>query len=166
MIPKEVQAKIHADVDASTIPEMLKALYMMANATEILSQQSYQRIRAVFARNGVVPKGNDLLTGINNYCKSVKLATTQFFHYIEPQVSGATFDVLYDRENPQKTASVAAAAYDDFDSDSCELIRLVLLYIDRTAKNGENYAKVFKLLRTMPPGGLFTDEDISRFKQK
>jgi hypothetical protein len=163
---KDTRANIYAEINSSTIPEMLKALYMMASATETLSQHSFQRIRAVFMRNGIVPKGNDLLSGINNYCKYVKLASTQFFSSVEPQIRGATFDALYDAKNGQKTIGSAVAAYDGFDSDALELIRLVLLYIDRTAKNDENYAKVFKTLRMLPSSGLFTDSDIARFKQK
>lgn len=163
---KDVRQKIYKDINESTIPEMLKALYMMASATETLSQHSFQRIRAVFMKNGIAPKANDLLSGINSYCKYVKLATTQFFSSVEPQIQGATFDAVYDENNHEKTIDTAIGAYDGFDSDAMELIRLLLLYIDRTAKNDDNYAKVFKTLRTMPSGGLFTDADIARFKQK
>lgn len=165
MIDKITQSKIRSDIDSSTIPEMLKVLYLMANATETLSQQSFQRIKAVFVNNGVTPKENDMLTGINNYCKTIKLAVTQFYKYIEPHIMGATFDVFYDREDEEMTEN-AIASYDDFNADSCELIRLILLYVDRTAKNNENYSKVFKTLRMLPSSGLFEDKDITRFKQK
>lgn len=165
MIDKITQSKIRSDIDSSTIPEMLKVLYLMANATETLSQQSFQRIKAVFVNNGVTPKENDMLTGINNYCKTIKLAVTQFYKYIEPHITGATFDVFYDREDEEMTEN-AIASYDDFNADSCELIRLILLYVDRTAKNNENYSRVFKTLRMLPSSGLFTDADIARFKQK
>ena len=165
MISKEKQSKIRSDIDSSTIPEMLKVLYLLANATETLSQQSFQRIKAVFVKNGVEPKENDMLTGINDYCRSVKLSVTQFYKYIEPHIKGATFDVFYERGDKEMIEN-AIASYDDFNSDSCELIRLILLYVDRTAKNNDNYAKVFKTLRMMPSCGLFEDKDIARFKQK
>ena len=145
---------------------MFKALYMMASATETLSQQSYQRVRAIFLRHGFKPKEDDMLTGLNNYCRSVKLATTQFFEYIEPRINGATFQTVYDKDRHDETIDTAIGAYDGFDSDSMELIRLVLLYIDRTSKSDENYAKLFKTLRTMESGGIFEDKDIARFKQK
>lgn len=165
MISREKQSRIRSDIDSSTIPEMLKVLYLMANATEILSQQSFQRIKAVFVKNGVVPKENEMLTGINDYCKTVRQSATQFFKYIEPHIKGATFDVFYDR-NDREMIENAIASYDDFNADSCELVRLILLYVDRTAKNNDNYAKVFKTLRMIPSCGLFEDKDIARFKQK
>lgn len=163
---KATQIKIYKAIDASSIPDMLKVLYMFASATETLSQHTNQRIKSVFLMHGQKAKENGLLTGINDYCKSVRLATTQFFDSIEPKINGATFGSIYDKERHEETIEAATGAYDGFEADALELIRLVLLYVDRTYKSNENFAKVFKTLRCMPPGGLFSDNEIARFKQK
>lgn len=149
----ELVKKIKKDISSSTIPEMLKILYLMANATEIMSQQSFQRIKAVFAKHGLKTQENELLTGINQYCKFVKSASYQFFAKIDPQIINATFGT-----------DGNASALDGFNEDANELCRLILLYFDRTAQNNDGYAKVFKTLRQLPSSGLIKDEDIARFK--
>ena len=157
---------IRKDIASSTIPDNLKVLYLMANATEILSQQCFQRIRAVFARHGLVTKENDLLTGINQYCKFQKMASYQFFERIDPQIINATWGMGRDEDNPDAPPVGNASALDGFNEDANEIVRLVLLYIDRTARNNEAFAKVFRTLRQLPSAGIIHDDDIARFKMK
>ena len=164
MDKKDQIKAIRKDIENSTIPEQLKVLYLMANATEILSQQSFQRIKAVFARHGMLTKENDLLTGINQYCKFTKMASYQFFERIDPQIINATWGMGRDEDNPDAPGN--PDALDGFNEDANEIVRLVLLYIDRTARNNEAFAKVFKTLRQLPSSGLIHDDDISRFKMK
>lgn len=161
---KKTLDKIRADIDKSTIPDMLKVLYLMANATEILSQQSFLRIKAVFARHGLVVKENALLSGINQYCKLIRQATYAFFERIDPQITNATWGLGRDENNPDAPGN--SSALDGFNEDANEVVRLVLLFIDRTARNNDGYAKVFKTLRQLSSAGIFTDEDIARFKMK
>lgn len=165
MDKKTIEA-IRQDIAKSTIPEQLKVLYLMANACEILSQQSFQRIRAVFARHGLVTKENDLLTGINQYCKYIKMASFQFFERIDPQIINATWGMNRDEDNPDASPVGNSSALDGFNEDANEICRLVLLYIDRTARNNDGFAKVFKTLRQLPSAGLINDSDIARFKMK
>ena len=165
IMDKALKDKIFAEVDNSTIPEELKVVYLTANALQLMVQDSFNRIAGIFRKNGYITPENRLLSGLNDYCKMVKSATWQFFHSIEPQISGATFDAIYDRERPE-TAEHAAEVYDSFLFDSNEICRLLLLYIDRTAKSNDGFAKVFKTLRQLPSGNLINDEDITRFKQK
>lgn len=156
--------KIRGDISKSTIPDMLKILYLMANATELLSQQSFLRIKAVFARNGFVAKENALLTGINQYCKLIRQATFQFFERIDPQITNATWGLGRDDDNPNAPGN--ASALDGFNEDANEICRLVLLYVDRTARNNDAFAKVFKTLRQIPTSGIINDDDIARFKMR
>ena len=164
MDKKDQIKAIRKDIENSTIPEQLKVLYLMANATEILSQQSFQRIKAVFARHGMLTKENDLLTGINQYCKFTKMASYQFFERIDPQIINATWGMGRDEDNPDAPGN--PDALDGFNEDANEIVRLVLLYIDRTARNNEAFAKVFRTLRQLPSAGIIHDDDISRFKMK
>lgn len=156
--------KIRADIDNSTIPDMLKVVYLMASATELLSQQSFLRIKAVFARHGFVTRENDLLSGINQYCKLIRQASYQFFERIDPQILDSTWGLGRDENNPDAPGN--SSALDGFNEDANEICRLVLLYIDRTARNNDAFSKVFKTLRTLPSSGIINDEDIARFKMK
>ena len=78
-VTREREKAIRAAIDASTIPEELKVLYLMANATELMSTQAFMRLKKVFASHGYTISENELLTGITQYCKMVKMATYQFF---------------------------------------------------------------------------------------
>ena len=156
--------KIRADIDNSTIPDMLKVVYLMASATELLSQQSFLRIKAVFARHGFITRENDLLSGINQYCKLIRQASYQFFERIDPQIMDATWGLGRDENNPDAAGNTSAL--DGFNEDANEICRLVLLYLDRTARNNDAFSKVFKTLRQLPSSGLINDEDIARFKMK
>ena len=155
---------IYDDIKNSTIPEQLKVLYMMAYAVELLSVQSFERTKAVFLKHGYKVKDNELLTGINDYCKLIKMASWSFEQRVEPQIIGATWGAEKDEDNPDVPGDTNA--YDSFQGDANELIRLVMLYIDRTARNKDGFAKVFKTLRLLPSSGIFNDEDIARFKMR
>lgn len=73
---KEKIKKIRADIKASSIPEELKVLYLLANAVEIISQQSLLRLKSVYARHGYKIKDNDMLTGPNTIVSSDSPAVT------------------------------------------------------------------------------------------
>lgn len=159
---KERKKAIYAEVKSSTIPEELKAVYLMANATELMSVQAFERLKSVYRKHGYAINENELLTGVNQYCRLVRMASFQFFQKIEPQIQGATF--FADRDEGDSSGD--PEKYDDFMSDTNEICRLVLLYIDRVARSQEGFAKVFRTLRQLPTGGIFRDEDFTRYKMK
>ena len=159
---KSLKSRIHAQIDDSTIPQELKVVYLLASALQLMIGDSHRRIVSVFRQHGVEANENSLLSGLNDYCKQVKRASWQFFAKVEPVISDATFQVFADREGVEE----AARKYDQFSDDAYEVARLLLLYVDRTCRNHDAFAKVFKTLRQLPSTGLFRDEDFSRFKQK
>lgn len=53
-------------------------------------------------------------------------------------------------------------AYSNVIADANELIRLVMLYVDR-AHSEDGYYKIFRFLRSMPEQGLFPEWYIARF---
>lgn len=161
-VAKETQKAIREEIGASTIPEELKVLYLMANATELMSTQAFLRLKQVFARHGCTINENELLTGITRYCRMIKMATYHFFERIEPQIMNATFSAGRDEDD----MTGDTAAYDGFNQDTNEICRLILLYIDRTARSKDGFAKVFKTLRQLPSSGLIHDEDIAKYKMK
>ena len=162
---KDTIRKIRSMITSTSIPEEISALYLLASSVETISRDVYRRIRSIYAWNGIVCTDNALLSGMNSYCEAVKLATSRFYKDIEPQIDGVTFSLFYDPNKPD-TAEEGANAYDNFSDDANEMCRLLLLYIDRTARNKESFEKVFTMIRDLPSCGIFKDEDISRFKQK
>ncbi len=160
---QDVRRAIRQEIAKSTIPAQMKVLMVMASATELLSQQSYERIRAVFASRGLPTRNSELLSGFNQYCKFIRMASFQFFDRIDPLIINATWGAGRDEDEP---ASGDVSALDDFNEDAAEICRLVLLYVDRTARNNDGFAKVFKTLRQLPSSGMIHDEDIARFKMK
>lgn len=154
---KETKKAIRKEIKNSTIPEELKICYLLAEATSIMSARTFERIKSVYRRHGYITKENNLLSGINEYCEQVQRADGAFFRRIDPQIQGATFDPESDE---------GAEGYDRFSEDANELCRLVMLYVDRRSFNKEAFGKVFSLLRKLPEGGLITDEDVARYKQK
>ncbi|MGN1155687.1 MAG: hypothetical protein ACI4TK_05885 [Agathobacter sp.] len=161
---QDTQKAIRADIASSTIPDELKVLYLMANATELMSTQTFVRLKNVFARHGYTIKENELLTGITEYCRLIKRATFHFYERIEPQIINATYSA--GRFEDDTTGEGDIAAYDGFNQDTNEICRLVLLYIDRTSRSKEGFAKVFKTLRQLPSAGIIHDEDIAKYKMK
>ncbi len=153
--------EVRRDIKASTIPEELKVMYLLANAVEIMSQQSFRRLKSVYVRHGYTLKENTMLTGLNDYCRFIKMATRQFFDRIDPHIINATWGAAQDSDSTE-----GVAVLDSFDEDANEIIRLVMLYIDRTALNKEGFGKVFRTLRRLPGAGLFGDEDIARYRMR
>ena len=151
---KEKKARIRQYIDASSIPEELKVLYMMAKSTDTICAQSFNRIKSVYQMHGVTVKENPLLSGITDYCDLIQRATFKFFQRIEPQISDSTW------------GSNGAEAYDAFADDANEIARLIMLYVDRTARNRDGAKQVFDLLKSLPSGGIFSDKDIEKYRLK
>lgn len=126
----------------------------MANATDMMLHNTLRRIKNLYRTNGQTVSEDDMLEGLSKYCDMVRRAVITFNDKVEPRVNGATF----------KTGG--AKSYEGFQDDSREMAQLALLYIDRTARNGESCEKVFKTLRELPKGNLFTDADIQRYEKQ
>lgn len=149
---KDTRKLIKEKIDKSSIPDEVKLMYIVACACQYIVEHCDSRIRNVFANCGVKTKGNDLLSGLNDYSKAVKMASARFYDRIEGQIIGATSEIG------------GPGSYDGFNGDATELVRLMMLYVDRTARSRDKAGKVFALLGDMPSLGLFTEEDINHFK--
>lgn len=151
---KETRKLIRERIDKSTIPDEIKLMYVVAFACQYIVEHCDIRLRGVYAQCGVKTSGNDLLSGLNDYSKAVKMASARFYDRIEGQIIGATFDIG------------GTESYDGFNKDVTELVRLLMLYIDRTARDNDKAEKVFSMLEEMPSLGIFRDEDIEHFMTK
>lgn len=56
-------------------------------------------------------------------------------------------------------------AYSNVVADANELIRLIMLYVDR-AHSEEGYEKIFRFLRSLPEQGIFPESYIARYRMK
>lgn len=55
--------------------------------------------------------------------------------------------------------------YDNAMADAFELVREILLYVDRSATD-EGFYSIFRFMRSLPTSGRFTEKDIARFDFK
>lgn len=151
---RDTRNLIKDKIDKSSIPDEVKLMYIVACACQYIVEHCDSRIRNVFASCGIKTRGNDLLSGLNDYSKAVKMASARFYDRIEGQIIGATFDIG------------GTESYDGFNGDATELVRLLMLYVDRTARDSGKAGKVFSLLEEMPSLGIFKNEDIKHFVKK
>lgn len=106
---KETRKLIREKIGKSSIPDEIKLMYAVASACQCMVEHCDSRIRSVFASFGVKTSGNDLLSGLNDYSKAVKMASARFYDRIEGQIIGATFDIG------------GAESYDGFNGDATDL---------------------------------------------
>ena len=79
MMDKKTRKAIFDDIGKSTIPEEMKVMYMMADATQTMVEHVYSRVQYVFKRHGYNTGDNELLTGLTDFCKAVKMADFHFY---------------------------------------------------------------------------------------
>lgn len=158
---KETIKAIHDDIDKTSIPEEMKLMYLMANATQSVLLHVYDRIKSAYLRHGYNTTENPLLKGLNDYCKTVKRASTLFEDKIQPQIDNATWGIGLD-ENEEGSI----IAFDGFNSKSNEFVRLIQNYMN-AADSEKMYKAVFTTMRRMAsPKPLFENKVISHFKMK
>lgn len=158
---KETLKAIHNDIDTTSIPEEMKFMYLIANATQSVVLHVHDRIKSAYRRHGYDTTENPLLKGLNEYCKTVKRASTLFEDKIQPQIDNATWGIGLD-ENEEGNVE----AFDGFDAKSKEFVRLLLNYM-----NGADDEKMYKVVfttmrRNASPSPLFENKVISHFKMK
>lgn len=152
---------IHKTIDSSSIPEEMKLMYLMANATQSVVLHVYDRIKSAYAQHGWISQSNELLKGLNEYCKTVKKACTDFECRIQPQIDNATWGIGMD-ENEEGNI----VAFDGFNAKSNEFVRLLQNYMN-AADQEKMYKAVFTTMRrSASPTPVFEDKVISHFKMK
>lgn len=170
MVSKESRAALNAaaakaadaELHSTSIPNEIKLMIQMANSCQVVVQDTFNRIKGVYAKHGFRPTNdNEILKGLSDYCKAVKAAGFHFFNKIEPLIEDATFWGGDDDED----GMTGSQRYDAFNGAANIGVRLLMLYADRVCDE-DSYGKLFKTLRQMPTRGIFSDEDIARFTNK
>lgn len=152
---------IHDYIDRTSIPEEMKLMYLMANATQSVVLHVYDRIKSAYMTYGYVTTDNQLLKGLNEYCKEVMKASKEFENTVQPQIDNATWGVGLDEDGEGNII-----AYDGFNAKSNEFVRLLQNYMN--AEDPEKmYDAVFRTMRRMASKNpLFENKVITHFKMK
>ena len=150
------------ELHSTSIPNEIKLMIQMANGTQAVVEDTFSRIKGVYAKHGFRPTNdNEILKGLSDYCKAIKAAGWHFFNKIEPLIEDATFYGGDDDED----GMTGSQRYVAFNGAANIGVRLLMLYADRVSDD-DSYAKLFKTLRQMPTRGIFSDDDIARFTNK
>ena len=150
---KAQEEQIWKAIYKTSIPEEIKAVYLLANSVDIMANNVLRRIKSVYRTLGHNIDDNGKLRSVREYLRYIKYATEYFEKHIEQEVTGATFDIG------------GTMSYDCFQNDSREIAHLMLRYLDRTAKNNENCQSVFEHITSLPSCGLFTEKDFERYRR-
>ena len=148
---KAMKKEIFQHIAGTSVPNMMKLVFVLAKTLELLDEQTFRMIRGIFRAHGYIVRENDILSGIADYCRKRRQASASFEDRYEQMIASTTFN------------AGGVKTYDHFNEDCNEILRLVMLYLDRCAGSDSAHLQVFGLLEGMPSSGLFTKEDIQRF---
>ena len=91
MADKNSKKAIRSDIEATTIAEELKLMYLMAGATQSVVEDVMKRLRNIYRKNGFIIKDNEMLSGLNDFCRCIKQADFHFFNRIDNHVINCTW---------------------------------------------------------------------------
>lgn len=94
-------------------------MYLMAGATQSVVEDVMKRIRGIYRRNGFIIKDNEMLSGLNDFCRCIKQADFHFFNRIDNHVINCTWGMGRDENHPDAPGN--AEAYDGFSQDQLEV---------------------------------------------
>ena len=155
---KKKKKEIKKQMLDSSIPDEMKLMLLLASACQNVVQHVFTRIKGVYIAHGYNCQSNEMLSGLNDYCDSVKSASFHFFERVNPHVINSTWSV-----GMEETGEGNIVAHQGFENKVNEIVRLLMKYIN-CADGREAYEKVFTLLARLPKDGPFEDKVISHFK--
>ena len=154
---KQIRDVAWKRIEATKIPDLVKAAMLMANSLNLLTVQIDRMIRAEMCAMGLPCKASnsdgDIIRGLRNYSDKAKAAMYWFERDLQNFITDSTFGTF------------GVKAYDDFNHSSAEVIQLLLLAIDRGEVDG-GMVKVFRAMHRLKAGKRFSDEDIAMFNFK
>ena len=111
---------------------------------------------------------NDILNGFQNYGTCFSRERKQNYNHCMDAIRTADHYYSQFAEEDLAASAVASGGYSKLDSyrkDANELVRFVMLYIDRSRTN-EAYQKIGSMLDSLPEGGVFPADVIAHFNFK
>lgn len=133
------------DEAVKSVGNLLKLAYNFAQATDVLMSSIALRLR----RFGGMKQ--EKKRAFNQFRKAVENAAYWFDRAFEGDLEASTCDDW--------------KKLDGYRQDANELIRVMMLYIDRTT-TCKTYDNVIRYLTELPEGGLFSSDDIKEFDFK
>lgn len=141
--------------NSSTRQWELILLFYFAHAAQILSEDVDQQLRVATLNKECFSGERKKWIGHYNDCIAAAIAqldkANAWMEKIDPD--GSTFDCV--GNSSKRYTNVLAFAN--------EFIRFNMLYLDRV-QNDDAAAKIFKSMRSMPEGGVFSEEFLERFR--
>jgi hypothetical protein len=123
---------------------LINVLHLMLQATTVLVEDIDQQLKA---------QGNRFHREKKQYIKNYARSLEQARYWMEKfGLDTSCWEAVGED----------GRAYSNVIADANELIRLVMLYIDR-AHTDDGYYKIFRYLRSLPENGLFPEWYIGRF---
>lgn len=150
-----LKAAIKEELAKSSFPDKLSLLVTMITAVDLLRGDIDSNMRAVYYKHGLADSasrymGAGMLSGMNEYCKVTQRAERLCEEFIEP----------YQNSVMEESG---AEAYDSMRNDAAEAVRMMMLYTDRT-RSTEGYASLMEYMCSLPSAGVFSEDDIMRFR--
>lgn len=137
--------KRNVDGAVKAVGNLLKLAYNFAQATDVILSVVALRVRRFGGLRQEKKKA------FNNFKEAVERAAYWY-------------GVAYDGDLADATCG-DYRKLDGYRQDANELVRMMMLYIDRTT-TWDTCRKVVEFLETMPEGGLFSEKDIKEFDFK
>lgn len=155
---EKIRKAIQSEIAATSIPDEIKVMFLLAGATQSILEDADHRIRNIYRAYGIEIQSHDVLDGLASFCKAARSAGYNFYEKINPRIIRATYNIEGEENDIRR--------YDCFSEDQSEIVRLLMLYLDRTTRNSSRVEEVFSLLQSMPTVGMFDDKDFQRITIK
>lgn len=133
----------------------VNALYMLQQATALLLSDIERRFKI---RGAVFNREKKQL--FNRFLNHVKHACVIDDQLLSDDINRAAYN------EAKKDNGTWVKNIDDWRKEANELVRLLLLYCDKTATSEENSKQIFELLQRMEGEGIVTDKLLSNFYMK
>lgn len=128
----------------------INLLFLAAHCCTVLAEDIDMQLRN--KTNGVEFFNKDKKKAVYNYEKAIKEAEEWMFKFGLDKI---TYEAVQEHNK----------AYSNVIANSNALIRMMMLCLDRAHAEGGD-ARVFKRLRSLPEGGIFSEKMMERFRMK
>lgn len=144
------QKAVVEEMKKSSIPAMFRLLQLMLDACYLVANENDRRIRGYYKAFGFDVKGNDLIKGINEYCKVQKQAARLYFD----KLANVSLDLCTDEGRVDN--------FDAWRTEVNQMVRLLMMFDDRICDNAEAVKKLNEVFEQYEDKD-YTDEDYKRF---
>lgn len=137
-------------IEKTPLGWLINMLFLMAHCCTILAEDIDMQLRN--KTKGVEFFNKDKKKALYNYEKSIKEAEEWMFKFGLDKI---TYEAVQEHNK----------AYSNVIANANALIRMMMLCLDRSHLDGGD-ARVFKRLRSLPEGGIFSEKTMERFRMK